>query len=101
MLSRTESRQKEYSVRASLGASPRQLIQQLLVESGLLTLLGGLLGVLLSFWGIHMLGAISKDLPDADNIRISGRVLLFAGGLSDLCSESKTISIAGIGADAW
>ena len=84
MLSRTESRQKEYSVRASLGASRRQLIQQLLVESGLLTLLGGLLGVLLSFWGIHMLGAISKDLPDADNIRISGRVLLFAGGLSVL-----------------
>jgi predicted permease len=82
MLSRTESRRKEYSVRASLGAGRRRLMQQLLVESGLLTLLGGLLGVLLSFWGIHLLAAISKDLPDAENIRINGRVLLFAGGLS-------------------
>jgi len=82
MLSRTESRRKEYSVRASLGAGRRRLMQQLLVESGMLTLLGGLLGVLLSFWGIHLLGAMSKDLPDAENIRINGRVLLFAGGLS-------------------
>jgi predicted permease len=82
MLSRTESRRKEYSVRASLGAGRRRLMQQLLVESGLLTLLGGLLGVLLSFWGIHALGAISKDLPGAEDIRINGRVLLFAGGLS-------------------
>jgi putative ABC transport system permease protein len=82
MLSRTESRRKEYSVRVSLGAGRRRLMQQLLVESGLLTLLGGLLGVLLSFWGIHVLGAMSKDLPDAENIRINGRVLLFAGGLS-------------------
>jgi putative ABC transport system permease protein len=95
MLSRTESRRKEYSVRASLGAGRRRLMQQLLVESALLTLLGGLLGVLLSFWGIHVLGAMSKvgalwthnshglqDLPGAENIRINGRVLLFAGGLS-------------------
>jgi putative ABC transport system permease protein len=82
MLSRTESRRKEYSVRASLGAGRRRLMQQLLVESGLLTLLGGLLGVLLSFWVIHVLGAMSKDLPDAENIRVNGRVLLFAGGLT-------------------
>lgn len=82
MLSRTESRRREYSVRASLGAGRRRLMQQLLVESGLLAVLGGLLGVLLSFWGIHVLGALAKDLPDAENIRINGRVLLFAGGLS-------------------
>jgi putative ABC transport system permease protein len=82
MLSRTENRRKEYSVRASLGAGRRRLMQQLLAESGLLTLIGGSLGVLLSFWGIHFLRAFVKGLPDAENIHINGRVLLFAGGLS-------------------
>ena len=82
MLSRTESRRKEYSVRATLGAGRRRLMQQLLVESGLLTLLGGSLGVLLSFWGIDLLRAFAKGLPDADNIHINGPVLVFAAGLS-------------------
>ncbi|HKW56603.1 MAG TPA: ABC transporter permease [Candidatus Acidoferrum sp.] len=82
MLARTESRRKEYSVRASLGAGRRRLMQQLLVESGLLTLMGGLLGLLLSFWGMHLLRAIAKGLPDAENIHINGRVLLFTAGLS-------------------
>ena len=82
MLSRTQGRRKEYSVRASLGASRRRLMQQLLAESGLLTLIGGLLGVLLSFWGIRLLRAIIESAPDAESIGISGRVLLFAAGLS-------------------
>jgi predicted permease len=84
MLSRTEGRRKEYSVRASLGASRRRLMQQLLVESGLLTWIGGLLGVLLSFLGIRLLRVMAKGLPDAESIRINGRVLLFAAGLSVL-----------------
>ena len=84
MLSRTEGRRKEYSVRASLGASRRRLMQQLLAESGLLTLIGGSLGILLSFWGIRLLRAIAEGVPDAESIRIDGRVLLFAAGLSVL-----------------
>src|SRR5271167_1549281 len=83
-LSRTEGRRKEYSVRTSLGAGRRRLMQQLLVESGLLALIGGALGVLLSFWGTHILRAFAQNLPHADSIRISGRVLLFAVGLSVL-----------------
>jgi predicted permease len=84
MLSRTEGRRKEYSVRASLGAGRGRLMQQLLTESGLLTLIGGSLGVLLSFWGTHLLRAMAKNLPDAGNIRIDRGVLLFAAGLSVL-----------------
>jgi len=57
---------------------------QLLVESGLLTLLGGSLGVLLSFWGVHLLRAFANGLPDAEDIHINGRVLVFAAGLSIL-----------------
>lgn len=84
MLSRTENRRKEYSVRASLGAGRSRLMQQLLVECGLLTFVGGALGLLLSLWGTHLLRAFAKGLPDADNIHINGRVLLFAVGLSVL-----------------
>src|SRR5277367_3491239 len=84
MQSRTESRRKEYSVRASLGAGRRRLMQQLLVESGLLALIGGALGVLLSILATHILRAFAQDLPHADSIRVDGRVLLFAVGLSVL-----------------
>jgi predicted permease len=83
-LSRTEGRRKEYSMRASLGAGRRRLMQQLLVESGLLTLIGGSLGVLLSLWGTHLLRVMAEDLPGGEGIRINGRVLLFAAGLSVL-----------------
>jgi putative ABC transport system permease protein len=81
MLSRTEGRRREYSVRASLGASRRRLMQQLLAETGLLALLGGSLGVLLSFWGTRLMRAIT-EVPGAENIRVNGPVLLFAAGLS-------------------
>lgn len=84
MLSRTESRRREYSVRASLGASRRRLMQQLLAETGLLTLVGGSFGILLSFWGTRLMRAITQGVPDAESIRINGRVLLFAAGLSVL-----------------
>ncbi len=84
MLSQTEGRRKEYSVRASLGASRRRLMQQSLAESGLLTLMGGSFGILLSFWGTRLMRAITQSVPDAQNIRINGRVLLFAAGLSVL-----------------
>jgi putative ABC transport system permease protein len=84
MFARTESRRREYSVRASLGASRRRLMQQLLAECGLLTCIGGSLGVLLSFWGIRLLRVLAQSLPDGDSIRIDGRVLLFAVGLSAL-----------------
>jgi predicted permease len=84
MLSRTEGRRRGYSVRASLGASRRRLMQQLLAESGLLTLIGGSLGILLSFWGTRLMRAITHGVPDAESIRINGRVLLFSAGLSVL-----------------
>jgi predicted permease len=84
MRSRTESRRREYSLRASLGAGRRRLMQQLLVESGLLALIGGALGVLLSFLATRILRAFAQYLPHAESIRIDGRVLLFAVGLSVL-----------------
>jgi putative ABC transport system permease protein len=77
--SRTESRRKEFALRASLGAG---LMQQLLVESGLLALLGGTLGVLLGILGIGIFRRLAVDFPNGDSINLDGRVLLFTLGVS-------------------
>ncbi len=82
MRSRTETRRKEYSVRAALGAGRRRLMQQLFAESGLLAFLGGGLGVLLAYWGIQILRKMLGDFPNVESIGIDGRVLLFTLGVS-------------------
>ena len=80
--SRTESRRNEYAVRASLGAGRRRLMQQLFVESGLLALAGGLLGVLLNYFGIQLFLKLAGDFPSSDSINIDAGVLLFTLGVS-------------------
>ena len=83
--SRAESRRKEYSLRESLGAGRLRLMQQLLVESGLLTFIGASLGVALSFWAIHLF-RVFADLPHAEKIHINAQVLLFTVGISVVTS---------------
>jgi putative ABC transport system permease protein len=80
---RATSRRKELAVRTALGASRGQLIRQLLVESLLLALVGGVAGVLLGSWGIDALLASLPQggwLPRADEIALNGPVL--AGSLA-------------------
>jgi predicted permease len=62
MLGRALGRQREISIRMALGASRWQLIRQLLVESLLLSMLGGVLGLALSFGGIHWFDLNSQDV---------------------------------------
>jgi putative ABC transport system permease protein len=79
LLTRAAARQREVAVRASLGASRWRIARQLLSESLLLALAGGAAGVLVAYWGLDLLLALSpKDLPGVDAARIDGRVLLFA-----------------------
>ena len=84
LLSRTESRRKEYAVRASLGAARRRLMQQVLIESGLLAAMGGSLGIFLTFGGIALFRTLGGDLPNIGSVVVDKSVLLFTLGASIL-----------------
>ncbi|HKC66342.1 MAG TPA: ABC transporter permease, partial [Pyrinomonadaceae bacterium] len=76
MLARSAARQKEIAVRTALGASRWRIIQQLLVESVLLALLGGALGVVVGIWGIDLLIALAPTgLPRVKEIGLDKWVL--------------------------
>jgi len=79
LLARAAARQREFSVRSALGAGRFRLVRQLLTESMLLSTLGGLLGLLLSTWGIHALLALMrlKSDPISFNLAPDARVLVF------------------------
>jgi putative ABC transport system permease protein len=79
LLARTSARRKELAVRAALGAGRGRLIQQFLAESFSLSLTGGVLGIVLATWTVHVLPAIlPANLPRQEGIAINTSVLLFA-----------------------
>ena len=83
LLARATSRQKEIAVRSALGASRLRLVRQLLTESLILSIAGGLTGYLLSIWLTRLLIAISPaNSPRFDEIRPDSRVLVFTVGLT-------------------
>jgi len=78
LLARGLGRQKEIAIRRALGASRGRIVRQLLTESVLLALAGGLLGIFFALWGSELLLAIAPaNLPRLGEVRIDGGVLLF------------------------
>jgi predicted permease len=82
-LSRTEARTREIAVRTALGAGRHRVVSQLLVESVILALAGGVLGTLLAAWGTRALVALSPpEIPRLSEVGIDAGVLAFALGVS-------------------
>jgi putative ABC transport system permease protein len=84
LLARATTRRTEIAVRSALGAGRWRLTRQLLVESVILALAGGLLGVILAAWGVRALAAVTQSLPRSDGITVNTAVLLFSVGISVL-----------------
>jgi putative ABC transport system permease protein len=89
MVSRTLSRQREMAVRAAVGARRWQLIRQLLIESVVLGLAGGGLGLLIALWSTRAVGSLvpadfATTVYDLSRIPIDWRVFAFTLALSVL-----------------
>jgi putative ABC transport system permease protein len=79
LLSRATSRSKEIAVRTALGAGRVRIIRQLLSETAVLGLLGGTVGIALSYWGVQALSSLlPSSLPQMNPIRVDYFVLGFA-----------------------
>jgi putative ABC transport system permease protein len=80
LLARGASRQKEMAVRAALGANRARVVRQLITESLLLALGGGVFGIFLARWAIGAFRAvIPENFPQVSFITIDGWVLAFTG----------------------
>jgi ABC-type antimicrobial peptide transport system permease subunit len=80
MLARTTVREREMAIRVALGAGRARLVRQLMTESVTLAVAGGLLGLLVTMWGIDLLPSVLEArVPRADGIRIDATVLAFSG----------------------
>ena len=83
LLSRGAARQREIAVRTALGAGRGRLLRQLLTESVLLALAGGVAGVLLGAWGLRaLLAAVPDNLARVNAVQMDAQVFVFTAALT-------------------
>ena len=83
MLTRAARRRPEIAVRSAMGATRWEIMRQVLVESVVLGLCGGALGIVLSVLLLKtMLRFVPQNLPRLDQVSVDGMVLLFAAAIS-------------------
>jgi putative ABC transport system permease protein len=90
LLTRAVARGREVAIRVAIGAARRRIVRQMLTESVVLSLAGGVAGVLLSLWGVEWLSRIERISGIGDPsflfrfsaIELDGRVLAFALAVS-------------------
>jgi predicted permease len=85
LLARSTSRAREFAIRRALGADPFRLIRQMITESVLLALCGGILGIVIAYGTRKaILGMLPAFFPRTEEIRLDAPVLLFTLGASIL-----------------
>jgi predicted permease len=83
LLVRASERSREIAVRAAVGSGRGRIVRQMLTESLLLSVAGGILGVMLAWQSIGVIRALSPaNLPRIESVSIDARALAFAAGVS-------------------
>jgi predicted permease len=87
LLTRAAGREKEIAIRTALGAGGLRVVRQLLTESILLGIMGGLAGLAIAKWSLYLVRTINPgNIPRLEDIRINGTVLAFTFAISVITS---------------
>jgi putative ABC transport system permease protein len=82
LLAQASARETELAIRSALGASRGRMVRQFMAETLLLSLAGGVIGVLAAYWGVHWLLKLAPpDTPGLAGVSVNLPVLFFASGL--------------------